>query len=600
MDGFKAPDKKDVKLTPDGYAQPPGLPVNDGVAKAAAESLAETEADTEADEAVVAGVAAVGGIALRWHHFKQFFVNWWRNKKSRYWTLGSLAVILIVVLAVPFTRYGILNALGIDATVTVRVLDGETSLPLKQAKVTLGGAESESGEDGRAKLYNVNLGSQEFVISKAGYGDHLAGQTVNLGGNDYGDVSMIATGTRLAFNVKDWLSGQAITEVQAEVSNIGANASGDAQGLVRLVIPPTDSELNVEIGAKGYRNQIVKVDPANTATIEVKLVADGWHAFVSNRDDGDFDLYRAYLDGSNQEKVLSGTGDERKSSLALLTSPDGHYAAFVSTRDGERNKDGYVLSGLYIVNLDTKENVRADLAESINLVGWVDNRLSYRTVVAGESGASPDRSRIKSFVIGGLTGENLISSNYFSDVILANGRIYYAPALSYKQTEPREYLYSMGADGSDRRTHIDEQTWTIARSDADTLVVNTAKGSKNYWYELDLDSITTTKLSGQPASFEYYNTYGDFAESQDGKLSAWVDSQDGQEVVKLKSANGQTKVLWRGVGAKTPIHWVDNNYVIFRADNQGIVDYIINVNGGEALKLGEVTDVVGVQSGSGF
>jgi hypothetical protein len=256
-----------------------------------------------------------------------------------------------------------------------------------------------------------------------------------------------------------------------------------------------------------------------------------------------------------------------------------------------------VLSGLYVINLGTKELVRVDLAENIDIIGWSGTYLVYTTQVDGESGASPNRFQIKHFLIGNLAGESLVSSNYFGTAIMAGGRVYYAPGQSFKQTEPKEYLYSILPDGSDTREHLDQRAYTIVRSSFDTLTIEAKKKGGSFqteWFELDLGSQQTAQLDGRPASFEYYRTNGEFVDSPDGALIAWVDNRDGKQVIIVRDqATGQELVLFSSRSITAPIRWVNNNLIIFRSLDDETADYIVSVSGGEAVQLGDVTNVSG-------
>lgn len=594
MDGFKRPVPKnnDPVKNQDLTEQKPNPPLP---ADEPLDVNQDPSVDQEADEAVVAGVTAIGGLTLKWQHLKKWLTGWWRNKKLRYTTLGSLMAVLAILLIVPLTRYGILNAVGIKASAQVMVVDDETNLPLKNALVRLGNVETESDETGVANVTGVRLGNQELLVSKPGYGDFISPTKIQTGRNLIDEVRMTATGNRYAFRVLDWHSSTALKDVLAESELDGASAFSDEEGLLKLVTPPSDEPISLVFQLEGYNSLTFKTEPTNFQEQEVKLVREGYNAFISKRD-GQFDLYRSLLDGSQVEKIVEATGKERERTLALSVDPSGQYAALVSTRDGRRNEDGFVLSSLYLVNLNDGALSRIDLSESIEIVGWSKERLVYTAQTAGASGYSPERFKIRSVQIGAMAADTLETSNYFHDVILADDRIYYGPGESFQQNRPAEHFMSFLSDGTDRRTHLESRTVRIARTDFDTLVLETIKPNfKQEWFAFSLSSQFAERLDGQPASFEYWSANAQFINSPDGNWLAWQEERDGKDVIMLRDGGGAQRVLANIEGARAPLTWIGNELVIFRVVKPGeSADYIISLEpDAQPVKLSDVTNVAG-------
>lgn len=596
MDGFKNPQSKPETDTDLQAESLPGDNSSPEKAEASDEvQVADAQTDEEADEAVVAGVAAIGGIALKWHHVKHFFKRWWNNKKLRYLTLSGAVAVLAVLFIVPLTRYGILNAVGLKASASLLVVDDETGLPLKNAIVRVGGAEAPSGDDGWASVSGIRLGDQSLQIVKPGYGDYLRAVRIHTGGNTLDEIRMIATGTRFAFRVTDWHNEQELSGVLAEATASGASAFSDGEGLVKLATPPSEEQIEITFSVDGYNTHTVSTDPANFDEQSVRLVKAGYNAFISKRD-GEFDLYRSLLDGSEVTKIVEATGRERQSSLALSLGGEGRFAALVSTRDGERNDDGFVLSGLYMVELETGNLKRIDLSETIDLIGWAGDRLVYVAQTSGESGYSPQRFKIRSIQPEEVAAQTLETSNYFYGVTLADGRIYYGPGESFRQNRPPEHFMSMLPDGSDKRTHVEARTVRIARTDFDTLVLETVTSNfKQQWYSYSLGSQAAVKLDGQPVSFEYWSTNAEFINSPDGNWLIWQEERDGKDVIVLRDGGGAERILVTMDGAQAPLRWLGNDLVVFRVVKPGeTADYIISLaNDAEPVKLGDVTNVAG-------
>src|SRR5690606_1477654 len=111
--------------------------------------------------------------------------------------------------------------------------------------------------------------------------------------------------------------------------------------------------------------------------------------------------------------------------------PTDEVAALVSTKDNKRNADGFLLSTLTILNLQEETAKSVVTSERVQIIDWVGSKIVYVTVKEGASGNSPDRHKLASYDY--KTGEfkELASSNYFNDVMVAAGKIYFAPSSVY-------------------------------------------------------------------------------------------------------------------------------------------------------------------------
>lgn len=514
---------------------------------------------------------------------KNFFVNWWQNKKARYATLGVLAALVITAAVVPTSRYFILNTAGVRASALVTVLDNSTGQPLKNVRVSIGQQNGLTDNEGKIKLERVNLGSQDLVIEKIAFASENRKITVGWGSNPLGDFKLRPVGKQYAFLVTDFLSGKPIDKVEAESG--GADAISDEEGKIKLTVDiKNDDDLKVTFKGEGYREEEVTIPLGTKDEQTVKLVSARKEVFTSKRS-GKYDMYKVDIDGKNEELVLAGTGSEN-SDMTLVPHPSNEILAYVSTRDNKRDAEGYLLSTLLMIDLSDNSTKTVTQSQRVQIVGWNNDRLVYVQIAAGTSAANPKRHRLISYNYKTGQSQEIASSNYFNDVIMVSGKLYYAPSSAYQNSGAG--LYISGSDGSNKQTVLNKETWNIFRSSYDHLILSVS----GEWHDFKIGDKQPGKLSGQPANL----TSRVYADSPDGKHSLWVDSRDGKGVLlSYDTVSEKDKILLTKSGIKNPIRWLDNHSLIFRVQtDQEIADYAMSIDGGQAVKIRDVTDTAGI------
>ncbi|MBI1857218.1 carboxypeptidase regulatory-like domain-containing protein [Candidatus Saccharibacteria bacterium] len=514
---------------------------------------------------------------------RNFFVAWWVNKKARYITIGSLAGLLIVATVVPVSRYFMFNALGVRASASMTIFDDSTGQPLKKVTVTLSGQTGKTDSDGKVNLKGLKLGTKELVIEKRAFAVEKRKITVGWGSNPLGDYKLLPIGSQYTFLVTDFLSGKVIHK--AEASSGDANAISDEEGKIILTVEASDNtELKVVIKSEGYRSEEIIIPTSTKEEKVIKLVSARKEIFVSKRS-GKYDLYSVDIDGKNEKIVLAGTGSERDD-LALVPDPINEAAAYVSTRENKRNKDGYLLSTLTLIDLQDNSSEDIVTSELVQVVGWSGDRLVFVQVTAGSSAANPKRQRLMSH--NSKTGQNqeLAASNYFNDVMMIGGRIYYATSDTYQNGASG--FYGISSDGSNKQTILNKETWNLFRTSYDHLILSAQDG----WYDYKIGDKQVTKLGGQPAN----PVSRIYVDSPDNKHSLWIDVRDGKRVlISYDIKTGEDKILQTKAGITNPVRWLDNRSLIFRMiTNQETSDYALNIDGGNPVKIVDVTNVVGL------
>lgn len=510
--------------------------------------------------------------------------NFWHNKKARNLTLGGFLLIVIIIVAIPSSRYFILNTAGVRSSMSLRVIDDKTDQPLKNVDVSIDNKSAKTDIDGNVKIAKVKLGKQHLSVKKPAFAEAEQNIIIGWGSNPRGDVGLTPVGSRYTFEIKDYVSEKPVKEAEA-ISGEASATANDAGEIVLVAADQNESEINVQISAPNYRSETITLDVGNKDAHQISLVPARKHAFVSKRS-GKYDLYKIDIDGKNEKLVLSGTGSESEDNTAIMASPNSNTIAYVTTRGEKHNDDGFALSSLIIANLDDDKIETIDYSERIQLVDFIGNKLVYVKIAQGQSAASLDRHQLISYDINTKEQKVLYKTNYFNDVLSAKGVVYFAPS-KYKTDSPAG-LFSVNPDGSGQTTVYNQEVWNLYRVAYDKI--DAAVGEN--WYEYDITQNAFNALNSAPPD-QKSRVYAD---SPDGKKSAWVDQRDGKGVLIIyDTLTGQDNVIQTQSGLVNPISWLDDGHLVYRVDNNSeTADYVIGVDGGTPKKIRDVTNTAGL------
>ncbi len=517
------------------------------------------------------------GFAGLLHHGRMIFAD---PSKRVYATLGVLLAVLTVVMAIPISRYAALNLAGVKGSATMTIVDAQTNTPVRDVSVQIGKISAKSDKKGKVQLDGLRLGYQQANISKTAYADFSKEVVVGTGANKLGLTSLDPVGSQLEFKVYDWLSGLPIEGAEAAYND--SDAASNTEGVIKLSIPPSDGEVaEVSVEAEGYIKKTVKHDLVSSKQVEIALVIDQPHYFLSERN-GRYDIYRSAADGSSQALIIQGTGLER-SDTSLHVAKDGKKAILIASRDGRLNKDGYPLRGLYSINLETASISKIDESEHYSVVGWVNNSLVAIKAQAGASGKNPERQRLISVGVDTAAIVQLASSNRFNGAMVAGNYVYFAPSDDYKD-EPEPYLFRVDERGGSRKQIFDNEVWHIKRTDFDSMAFYDISYN---WYEASFDSLLPLKLDAEPISRVEYI----FESDQNGPLDLWVDQRDGQGVLLGRNTvTLEEMVIHSQAGLSSVQRWLSSEHLVFRViSGSESADYVVNISGGVPAKLSNVS-----------
>jgi hypothetical protein len=518
---------------------------------------------------------------------REFFRRWWGNPVARWCTIIGLIVLVIASGLWPTSRYAVLNTVGVRASTTLKVIDSETRLPLKNVTVSASGVTTKTNGDGQATLRRVKLGEQDIRIERAAFAPVSLERTLGWGSNPLPDVLLEATGLQLRFTALDYLSGKPVTSAQASVGDAVAIADDKGQIVLTAADPEADT-VTVELTGQGYKTEQVVVAVASIeASREIKLVPAQSLVYISKQS-GKYDVLKTDIRGEKPELLLAGTGEERRDSLRLAASPDGATAALVSTRTTQRDADRYPMSTLTLIQSADGANRAIDLAQRIEPIAWQGNTLVYHVVYASASSANSQRSKIIAFDTSSSARKVLATADYFNGAQVVGDTLYYATT----QTDPAlpSHFTKISISGSSKATLLDKPVWSMLRTSPTEMSLETPDG----WYTYLIGD--TAARRGTAVDYANARAYTD---TPDGKLTAWVDNRDGKGVIVLTdAASGAERVVASASGLQQPLRWLGAGVLTYRVvTTDETADYAVSINGGEPRKVVDVTDVDGFAFG---
>lgn len=501
------------------------------------------------------------------------------------WAIFLLLVAALVGVGLyPKSRYYALNQAGVRSAASVTIIDQSTLRPLKNAKASIAGVTVTSDENGTVQFSQLPLGPTKLTIEKRAFATHTQSVTVGWGSNPLADVNLKPQGTQYSFQIKDALSGKAVSAGEASVGELVATA--DSNGLIKLTLDDIESDsVEVTIKAGGYRDQKIKLSLDTAAPTEVLMSPSRQVSFISKRT-GKYDLFVVDADGKYESLLLKGTGNE-SADITLLQHPTDDIVIMVSSREGTYTSDGRLLNNLTFVNLKDKTTKTITSSTQIRAIDWIGSRLVYVSLNDDADADDPARYKLMSFDYKSGDNRQLASTNYFNSVVSAAGKIYYAPASAY-QNGINVGVFAVFADGSGKQPILDQESWNLIRTAHDELTI----AVQQEWFTYKPGDDKAQKRSVQPSD----TAPRVYTDSPNGKHSAWVDTRDGKGVIVLYDVTKKSEtVLVSQNGLTGPVRWLNNSTLLFRsATGRETADYVISIDGGASRKVSDVTNTAGI------
>ncbi|QQS18890.1 carboxypeptidase regulatory-like domain-containing protein [Candidatus Saccharibacteria bacterium] len=533
---------------------------------------------SDADVALSTNAPKESAVVMKpsiFERLKNAWFTWWDSPWSRYGTIAVGILLAVFIIFVKPVRNLVLNTFGVRSSVLVSVLDGATNFPLQNASVSADGVTVKTNEKGQVRLSGIRLGSHEVEIRKLAFAAVKKQVDFDMRITDLGEVTLKPTGQKLTFAFTDYLSGKPVADVS--LTSGEATAKSDKKGEAILTIAPGSSE-SITVTKDGLRTEEIKFGEAQAGTVNRKLVPSARAIFISKAS-GKYDVYKVYVDGKDREVLLAGTGLETQA-MAVLPKPTGEKVAIVSSRDDKRNKDGYLLSGLFVVDTETGEQVNIEYAEQITLIGWRGDTLLYRQTVAGASAANASRQKIIAYDFAANKRFQLANANYFAGEQLIGNTLYYT--VSATDPNAKETFAQVNIDGTGKKSLYSGDAWALLRYDYTKLKFQTP----TKWYEYTLGA--SAPVESTPPS-EFISRY--FVDSPDLKTSAWVDVRDSKGILFLRNlGDGKDTELASLRNMQAPAYWLGSRAIVYQVSGANeVADYVVSVDGGTARKIADVS-----------
>lgn len=509
-----------------------------------------------------------------------------RRRGTGWIVLLVIIIIVAAICAVPKTRAMLLNAAHVKGTLTVTVMDTAIHGPLSGVNVQVGTLAATTNSEGKATISGLKLGSQSVTLEKTAFAPVTKSVFLGWKTGAESTVSMQLTGTEYILKVVDGLSGLPVSGAQATSGS--SAAQGNDSGGVALAIAKGTAGTPVTVAAEGYKDAKVQLPQSPSQPVAVKLTPTGSDVFVE-REAGTYNVYKVDLDGQNKQLLLAGTGRET-SHMNLVVSPDGRYAALVSTRDNQRDKAGYLLDTLTLIDVRTGKTESIDHAQDIQVVGCSGFQVVYTALQPDVAATSASRYELYSYSTKTQKRTEITHVNDFNDVVMSRGVIYYATA--GQQGGASTGVFAIRPDGSQKRQLLAADVTNIFHTGYDQFLFATGK----QWYAYKVGEVPgDTKPT--PTNSTYSGTERLYVEDGNGTKSAYVDGAKGQLLLDsmVSSGTDTEKMLTQQAGLTYPVHWLGQTTLVYRVStSSGAADYVVSTLGGTPQKVTAVTDVNGL------
>lgn len=508
------------------------------------------------------------------------------KSRRRFSRLVRYGVPLLVVataaalMVIPVARAQVLSAFGVRSGVLVKTIDDTTTLPLENVVVSVDGKQVKTDENGVARINGVRLGAQTVTLTKSAFYSQEKKIDVGIRVADLGDISLKPSGERYTYVLKDYVSGQSVPAATLKSGEVTALSNKDGRAVIALKQNSEDPR-TLSVSAKGYRTETVTPPLEPKGLIELRLVPDKKHAYVSKQANR-YDVYTVDVDGKNSKLLLEGTGLET-SAIAGSMSPSNRYFALVSTRDDKRNASGTLLIALTVLDITSEEATVIEHAEQIALLGWSGDTLFYMVTSTSAPAITPDRQKIQSYNVANTKRVSLGKASSYLAVSKTPNAIL---AVESSATDVQKDILQTISYSGEKKEIYSGDILAIGRIDYASYSVQTSQKLFEY-------TLGNTALADGSQAGTALNRYID---SPNGKTSVWLPTTSAQpQLVTYSVDDSKEQSVSLAVAPKNILWWVGNDGVVVQVNSNGqTADYIVNVRNGKAQKITDSTAITSV------
>jgi hypothetical protein len=520
--------------------------------------------------------------------------------RKKIWTPLVIVLLLVAILAVPWTRYKILG-LVIKKSYNVTVIDAQTKLPVSDATVGLAGKRAITDDQGDVTL-KAPVGTNHLSVSKQYYKSTTTTVLVPLrkqAGGTY-RVSLLATGRQVPLTVLNKITGAPLSDV--EITAAGTSAKTNAAGQVTMVLPAYSATESATFSDSGYASVsgTITVTAGVVASNTFKLLPNGRVYFLSNAS-GKIDVVSTNLDGSSPQTVLAGTGNEQPNDTILLSSSDWQYLALAATRTAGQQSDS-----LYLVNTQTGKLTTIDGGnDNFTPLGWSGHYFVYDALsnavqydqAGGDMIKSYDADTGQTTTLDQTQTQTSGSSTFYqgfnNEYLLNDGKVAYNvvwyadyPADNSDFNGQNDSIRAAQVNGNgkqDYKTFSASQTGSIqAVQYAPSGVyygVSNLGGTSTVNYAFDDNSVTT------PQSANFSAVYPTFLPSPSGDQTFWSQTSNGNNNLFVGDENGSNGSQVASASTYAPYGWYTGNYLLVEKGSNQL--YIMSAKGSTPFKISD-------------
>lgn len=512
------------------------------------------------------------------------------------WTWIGVVMILVAVLALPFTRYKVLG-LVIKKSVTVTVLDSKTSSPVSGADVKLASAVGVTDEDGQAEL-SAAVGNHKLLVNKKYYVNYKGSYFVGFGGNKVATAKVIATGRLVPITIINKVTGKPLPGAEIKVQGTTAKTNSKGQAQVALPVKEVSYKGTVKLGGYNDASITVQVTDKNVKENNFGLTPTGQVYFLSNLN-GTIDVVKSNLDGSGRKVVLEGTGSEKPADTSLLASRDWRYLVLKARRDTTQ-------PALYLIDTENDKVVPFDNSDSdFQLIGWYGHSFMYSLNRNGVQYWQANKQAVKSYdadhqqlnqldqALGEGTQDSYLVQT-FGNFYILNGLLVYSSQWSgynMSDSDKTDVVRAIQPNGQNKK---DYQTFpssevsyiqaALYEPQSIYFEVYSQDGGKTSFYEFENQAVKQATGVDQSSFDREYPTY---LVSPSGSKTFWTELRDGKNALFVGNANASSKKQIASLSTYSPYGWYGDNYVLVSKNDSEL--YIMSPNNPNEPPL-KVTD----------
>ena len=499
----------------------------------------------------------------------------WSTKRGKVIIVASCVAIIVAILcAIPYTRYAIFGSV-VKKNVTVIVVDVDSKKPVSNVDVSLGSIHASSGSDGKAVLKSVPVGQYTLKLEKKYFTTKQQSYTVPvLSAPQAITPALKATGRNVELTIVNFATGKPVAGAVVEISSTTAKA--DDKGIANIMLPMKSTVQSGTIKADGYNNAELKlvVSTSDAQKKSVSLVPSGKIYFLSKRT-GVINVMKSNLDGTDQQVVVEGTGQEDDSTTVMLATTDWKYLALYASRDSAIGK-------LYLINTTSEKMTVMDEGPkaTFSLAGWSGHAFAYRVDRGGSAWVdknqalkvfNADSSKLTTLDQNSAGGSSYYDYLYedISTPSIVGSKLVYTKNWYYQYASPGDKKSAIMTVDVSGGTPV--RAKEFAASDVSSIgakqykpdevyfhVVKRDDSASSYWAYEDGKVSVASDTNDQKYNNGYYPTY---LQSPSAKKTLWYEPRDGKNVLFSGDENGGSSHEI-GSAEYKPFGWYGDDYII--------------------------------------